>query len=1421
MLCFNTTMMTLKTFIDNLQSDLNIKFDVVYPKEICPISLFRDYSHCLILKHERKIFNIPVLINNSYFIINRVKRALAKRLEVDFDKVFKFLEENNVFEDFNEELKSKIRSFILKNKKFQDFDIKKLEEIKEKVSLRDLTFYKVKKIDYYSFLLNYFLKKSNNKNEKNNPESFLKKIPTDFAIKLIEKNPSLFPFVDLTNPLSNIEDQRKIIFMGNEFSPRKKRDIHDTHKFKLCPIQTPESEKIGIILHLAKDAYIKDNQLEHSNESQESLFSYAALQIPYLQHNDSSRALMASKNLKQAIPLNDSEPPFIKTGYEKEIVSLDKKDFYLKSLYDGEIKEVLEDRIIIRSGKSDYEIDLGIYLFNNTKVARRYLPLVEKGQKIKKGDIIAELLGIKNGELCLGKNLVTFYMSYFGYNMDDAIVISRSAAQKLSHYHIEEFEFTYKKSLTFLAKRNLKIDKENIPILIIDDKKIHSTKEMVGGTILDVKFNESEKKVFLYLSYIKPASVGDKLMGRYGNKGVISLILDDEKMPYTQINGKLIRAEIILNPHGIISRMNLGQLFETHWSWIAINHPDQKIKEKAVFSGKPFNKTDFEELKQYLKETGLDEKGQIKVTVPPLNERQNEFVTENPITIGYQYFVKLNHLAEKKIHCRSNDGPYSLITGIPLKGKSLNGGQRFGEMETWAFLAQDEIGNLLKLFSNLGLKDNVIKQPLRALYTYLIGTGCVLEFLDGDKKVIPLDEINIGKPVYLRVRKVDNKYIEINLEAKQVEKLSDIWDDTEKLDKDLDTFKYIKTNDDNYIPVIPIRYRPFELSDINKLYFEIFKKSKQGSSKELEKKLEEKFSKKINGKNGLIRAAFLGRRLDFSGRAVIVPNPQLDIDVIKVPSLFKKKWNLNKHDIVCLNRQPTLHIHNLQSFRVQFTTNNVIEINPLICSGFGADFDGDTMAVYFIPEKYKDLFNWKNFYVDKHIYLIANGNLNLSFSQDIISGLFYKFKFENNHPLDLEERLKNIFEKIKGTKNLNAKDINSLIRDYLLENKIPSNEALKILKDIALLGLEGCTESGLSFSLFDLLEIKEKTNDKELANVLSEFLETNVFNSPAIMVKSGARGNEGQLKQIILKRGEIKTISNHYQKEVNRSYLDLLSPDEYFDCCYGARSGLGDKKLLTPVCGYLTRKLIFMVNDLCIIEEDCGVDIGFDIKINKGGKFDVNNFLGRFLINFKEYNLDTPFLTIGNLRKIKSLNSGVLKIRSPLKCKSLEKGGICSYCYGLLLNTMTIPKVGTNVGIISAQSIGERATQDAMKTFHSGTQTKVVSSIEDIITLLTTPHKSELIKNNKHNYKDTTELRWFLANELFELYERKVSLIHYEIISLRVIQDDLSSGGIKFIEKKDFFSKFAFSAPFYRLKAICDKKDEEIQDSIYKSLILG
>lgn len=1415
-------MMKVDEFISGFQTLLNINFEKIYPENLVPLSLFRDYSHCLILKHERKVFEIPVLINNNYLIVDGVKRSLAMRYEVDFDKVFEILRDYNDFGDFNDDLKTEIKNFILKNKKIQNYNSKKLEEIKERVSLRDLTFYKVKKIDYYSFLLNYLEKKYNKEKEAKNidSESFLNKIPTEFAIKLIKKNLNLFPVVDLTNPLSNIEDQRKIIFLGNEFSPRKKRDIHNTHKFKLCPIQTPESEKIGIILHLAKDAHIENNKLEHKNESQESLFSYAALQIPYLQHNDPSRALMASKNLKQAIPLIDNESPIIKTGYEKEVVNLDENDFYLRSLYNGEIKEVSEDKIITSSGKRDYEIDLGVYLFKNTKVARRYIPIVEIGQKIKKGDVIAELSGIKNGELCLGKNLITFYMSYFGYNMDDAIVISRSAAQKLSHYHIEEFEFSYEKSAKFLIKRNFKIDKEEVPLLNIDSKKICSTKEMVNGTVLDVKLNEKDKKVFLYLSYTKPASVGDKLMGRYGNKGVISLILDDEKMPYTEINGNVIRAEVILNPHGIISRMNLGQLFETHWGWIAINHSDQKIREKAVLSGKPFKETDFNELRQYLKDTGLDMNGQIKVNVPSLDENEKKFETENPITIGYQYFVKLNHLAEKKIHCRSEDGPYSLITGIPLKGKSLNGGQRFGEMETWAFLAQDELYNLLKLFSYLGLKNKWENQPLKALYTYLIGAGYILEFLDKDKNVIAIDEINIKKPLCLRVRKINNNYIENILNAKKVEKTSDIWDEKEKSDNNLDTFKYLRDSKDKDIPIIPIRYRPFELSDLNKLYLEIFK-NKRVEFEKLENKLEKKFSKKINGKNGLIRSAFLGRRLNFSGRAVIVPNPKLDVDVIKVPLLFKEKWKLNKHDIVCLNRQPTLHIHNLQSFKVEFTTNNVIEINPLICSGFGADFDGDTMAVYFVPKEVVDGFNWENFFVDKHIYLIANGNLNLSFSQDVISGLFYRMKYENNFTSTTQGHLKNIFEKIRGINKLNAKEINSVIRDYLLESKISSKEALELLKDIALSGLESCTKSGLSFSLFDLLKIKEDANNKNLDDILNELLEKKFFNSPVIMVKSGARGNESQLAQIVLRRGNIKTISNAYQKEVNRSYLDLLSPDEYFDCCYGARSGLGDKKLLTPECGYLTRKLIFMVNDLRIIEEDCGVKTGFNIELDKEQKIKINNFLGRFLINFREYNLDTPFLTIENLKKIEVQNLGNFKIRSPLKCGSLQKGGICSSCYGLLLNTMTIPKVGTNVGIISAQSIGERATQDAMKTFHTGTQTKVVSGLEYIIQLLTKPYQSEWIERNKDKIKDTTELRWHLAKELFELYEGKVSLIHYEIISLRVILDDLECGGVKFIEKKDFFTKLAFSAPFYRLKNICNEDNVQIEDSIYTRLIIG
>ncbi len=606
----------------------------------------------------------------------------------------------------------------------------------------------------------------------------------------------LSQFMDQTNPLAEVEHKRRLSLLGpggltREHAGFEVRDVHPSHYGRICPIETPEGQSIGLVNHLAgyaalneygflitPYAKIKNGKVTHeivwldATEEQKykiahggiklddqkriidktiearikgepkicgrdevelidvaynQLISSATSLIPFLEHDDANRALMGSNMQRQAVPTLKPQAPLVGTGVEEKVAKDSQRGIIAES--DGEIVKADANSIVLKT-KSGEEKKYKILKFqrSNQDTCITQKVLVKKGDKIKKGDVLADGPSMENGVLALGQNLLVAFVSWQGLNFEDAIILSDSVVKNdiFSSIHIKHFECDVRDTklgpeittndIPNISEDKLRnLDEEGIirigaevkagDILVgkvspkgeteltaeekllraIFEEKARDVKDTSlvlphgeEGRVIGVKIFSRDhgdklnpgviKKIQVEIAQIRKVRAGDKLAGRHGNKGVISQIRPVEDMPYLE-DGTPV--DIILNPLGVASRMNLGQILETHLGLAA-----KKLGYRAVTP--VFVGATEEMIREELKKAGCPESGKMDLYDGRTGEK-----FPHPITIGWTYIMKLNHLVEDKIHMRAT-GPYSLITQQPLGGKAQFGGQRFGEMEVWA-----------------------------------------------------------------------------------------------------------------------------------------------------------------------------------------------------------------------------------------------------------------------------------------------------------------------------------------------------------------------------------------------------------------------------------------------------------------------------------------------------------------------------------------------------------------------------------------------------------------------------------------------------------------------------------------------------------------------------------------------------------------
>ena len=680
------------------------------------------------------------------------------------------------------------------------------------------------------------------------------------------------------------------------------RDVNASHYGRICPIESPEGPNIGLITSLASYAKIdeygfimtpyrkvvdkkitdeveyltadeeldyiisqstvgtnednviiddmvnarfrgdnilaKPEQVDYIDVSPQQVVSVTTSCIPFLEHDDATRALMGANMQRQAMPLIKTEAPFVGTGVEFIAAKDSGVEIICKA--DGVVEYVDARKIVVKTknGKDTYR--LANFELANSSICSHQRPIVHVGDKVKAGvTILADGNSTDKGELALGKNMTVAFMTFNGYNYEDAVILNENLVKddKFTSLHLEDYEMQCRETklgpeeitrdipnVSEEARRNLdengiitigtevkegdilvgKVTPKGMAELTSEEKLLHAifgekTREVRDtslrvphggdGIVHDIKIYSRKdndelpagvsKVIRVYIIQKRKIQVGDKMSGRHGNKGVISLILPQEDMPYMP-DGTPV--DIMLNPQGVPSRMNLGQILEIHMGMAA--------KKLGVHIATPvFDGAHIDDIQAMMKEAGMDEDGK---TV--LYDGRTGEPFDNRIAVGVMYMIKLHHMVDDKLHARST-GPYSLVTQQPLGGKAQFGGQRFGEMEVWALYAygaahtlqemmtikSDDVVGRVKTYEAIikgqEIKEAGVPESFRVLMKEFQALGLDVSIIDDEGKSLELKEIEEAE---------DKEDIKLNMDEVDKSPAVEVKDEPEEEETDED-----------------------------------------------------------------------------------------------------------------------------------------------------------------------------------------------------------------------------------------------------------------------------------------------------------------------------------------------------------------------------------------------------------------------------------------------------------------------------------------------------------------------------------------------------------------------------------------------------------------------------------------------------------
>ncbi len=702
------------------------------------------------------------------------------------------------------------------------------------------------------------------------PKTLINIRPVTASLKEFFGSSQLSKFMDQVNPIAELTDKRRLSSLGPGGLSRDRagmdvRDVNSSHYGRICPIESPEGQNIGLITSLAgyakineygfimtpyrkvkngviskeivymtadeeRDLYIsqaninqdakgnilddeilvrhngdnviiKKEQVDYIDVAPSQVVSITTSCIQFLEFDDANRTLMGSNMQRQAVPLLVPEAPIVGTGVEWIAARDSGSTVVCKA--DGVVEYVDSLKIIVKTANGKDTYHLANFERTNASTSLNHKPLVNLGDTVHVGQVLADGPSTEKGELALGKNMTVAFMTYNGYNYEDAVILNEKLVKDdvYTSLHIDHYDIDCRDTklgpeeitrdipnVGEDARKNLdangiikigtevkegdilvgKVTPKGVQELTSEEKLLHAifgekTREVrdtslrvehgAGGVVHDVKVYTKEnsdelpsgvsKVIRVYIIQKRKIQVGDKMSGRHGNKGVISLVLPEEDMPYLP-DGRPV--DVMLNPLGVPSRMNIGQILELHLGMAG--------KRLGVHYATPvFDSASWEEIQEQMKEAKMSEDGKTIL----YNGRTGEPFDQR-ISVGVMYMVKLHHMVDDKLHARAT-GPYSLVTQQPLGGKAQFGGQRFGEMEVWALYAYGA-ANVLQEMMTIKSDDKVgkrrtyesivkgkdlpkpsIPEAFKVLTRELMGLGLDIKLMDKDNKEINMDAI--------------------------------------------------------------------------------------------------------------------------------------------------------------------------------------------------------------------------------------------------------------------------------------------------------------------------------------------------------------------------------------------------------------------------------------------------------------------------------------------------------------------------------------------------------------------------------------------------------------------------------------------------------------------------------------------------------
>lgn len=1087
--------------------------------------------------------------------------------------------------------------------------------------------------------------------------------------------------------------------------PPSRRCNHASFDGRLCPVDTPESEMVGIALQFARGATVGvDGRIVPAPAADSPFLSRlgrGAAMIPLAHINDGVRDMMGAKNLRQAVPVVGRAAPAVKTGAEEELLAWAE-------------------------------------------------PLIKAG--------ICPDCRDTSGNFALGRDLLVAYMPWNGWNVDDAIVVSEEIAAEMG---VKE-----RKVCSRELEPGWKIERSCLGGRVEAGDEIITFKNPAGKKFSIRYFDPTPARLVSLsitgdgegvsivsprLTYVIektiPLGPGDKLMGRHGNKGVVARVLKRDEMPHLpddpslpeNMRGRAV--DVILNPHGVLSRMNPGQLLETHLGWLLhAGFADADVLVDAAGSdrcGAPAKGiVDHKKVRGLLEKTGLDRSGRIRLVLPDRSK------TERPVVVGFQHIVRLHHIPELKSQARGNgsDVRYDPVTLQPVRGRRAGGGQRLGEMEVWALAAYGADRVLEEMLGGKSDRDWAGRwREERALPTGRHG-GCELGFahlfsdwlraLCVDLEVTPTgvrfsmltdrdtaiaksggERGRVSSDAGLRIdgrrRNVVEERVEGGLYDPGIFNGKDAWgfiELPEAVSHPFDSGSNIKI-----VPVLPLHYRPVRKDEELNLLADDFTSLYRGvlvagrnveKIKRAVKNLFDVLAEHLKGKNGFLRHEGLGRRVDRSFRLVIAPDPGLEWDQVGVPAgvLWEMmadavkadeasrdevpvdavvtkgggmSWRRDREErhiasrlrrylenhpgtLLVLNRQPTLLSSGMQALRPvvkEAAEGEVLSLSPLCCKGFAADFDGDEMTGHYpVSEAARE--DARRLLPGNNLFSTATGETLANYDRDFVTGCCLIASEAERYM----ERLRDAgfddccLQILRGA-SCDPKSFGENILGHVCSEH--SDKAVRLVSCLSRTAFEACTVKGISFGFYDLC------NASIVASGEGGPVADGSDASLGEIVNSGANGQR-QISQICASRGVLETDDGTVDLSGTR-LVDGMTWDEFFTASHNARYSMSQKKIGTQKAGALTRKLVVALWPWSVVMDDCGSDA---------------------------------------------------RRRSPDTC--LAEHGFCSRCYGALAGGARA-ETGYPAGLVAAQSLGERGTQLSMQVFHAGGGAVDIASVSRLM----------------------------------------------------------------------------------------------------------